>query len=113
MENSTIVEYETVEPFRRGNGVLIRLLFGKKNASDTSFTSGATVFPAGYSAPMHTHNCTEQVTIVKGDAEVTVDGVTKRIGVMDTSFIPLLATTATLYIPVANRIACSRMVLNL
>lgn len=88
MEKATIVEYESVEPFRRGTGVLTRLLIGKNNATDTSFTSGTTVFPAGCSAPMHTHNCTEQVTILKGEAEVTVDGVTKRIGVMDTSFIP-------------------------
>ncbi len=88
MENATIVEYDSVEPFRRGNGVLTRLLIGKGNAEDTMFTSGTTVFPAGCSAPMHTHNCTEQVTILKGEAEVTVDGVTRRIGAMDTSFIP-------------------------
>jgi len=88
MEQATIVEYESVDPFRRGNGVLTRLLIGKGNAKDTQFTSGTTVFPAGCSAPMHTHNCTEQVTILQGEAEVTVDGVSKRIGAMDTSFIP-------------------------
>jgi len=39
---------------------------------------------------MHTHNCTEQVTILQGEAEVTVDGVTKRIG-LPPGNIPALA----------------------
>ncbi len=88
MSKATIVEYSEVKAFRRGNGVLTRLLVGKGNAADTLFTSGTTVFPAGCSAPMHTHNCSEQVTILRGSAEVTVDGSTRKIGAMDTSFIP-------------------------
>lgn len=88
MGKATIVEHDTVKGFRRGNGVITRLLVGKDNAEQTIFTSGTTVFPKGSSAPMHTHNCTEQVTIIKGEAEVTVDGQTRRIGPLDTSFIP-------------------------
>ena len=88
MSSGAIVEYDSVDKFQRGNGVITRLLIGKGNAEETIFTSGTTVFPAGCSAPMHTHNCSEQVTILEGEAEVTVDNVTQRIGQFDTSFIP-------------------------
>lgn len=88
MSTGTIVEYKNVNKFERGNGVVTRLLVGKANAEETIFTSGTTVFPTGCSAPMHTHNCSEQVTILEGEAEVTVDNQTQRIGQFDTSFIP-------------------------
>ncbi|HSG96032.1 MAG TPA: cupin domain-containing protein [Afifellaceae bacterium] len=88
MENAVITKYQTVDGFRRGNGVLTRLLVGKENATSTIFTSGTTVFPAGAGAPMHCHNCSEQVTILDGEAEVVVDGVSTRLTRYDTTFIP-------------------------
>lgn len=88
MGKATIVDYEKIDGFRRGNGVLTRLLIGSENAEETIFTSGTTVFPAGCSAPMHSHNCCEQVTILEGEAEVVVDGESRRVGRLDTSFIP-------------------------
>jgi mannose-6-phosphate isomerase-like protein (cupin superfamily) len=88
MENAVITKYRTVDGFRRGNGVLTRLLVGKENAASTVFTSGTTVFPAGAGAPMHSHNCSEQVTILNGEAEVIVDGVSTMLTRYDTTFIP-------------------------
>jgi mannose-6-phosphate isomerase-like protein (cupin superfamily) len=88
MENAVITKYQAVDGFRRGNGVLTRLLVGKENAASTIFTSGTTVFPAGAGAPMHSHNCSEQVTILEGDAEVIVDGVSTMLTRYDTTFIP-------------------------
>jgi quercetin dioxygenase-like cupin family protein len=88
MENAAIIPYGSVTGFRRGNGVLTRLLVGKDTAQDTIFTSGTTVFPAGAGAPMHSHNCCEQVTILDGEAEVEVGGVKSRLGRHDTTFIP-------------------------
>ena len=88
MENAVITKYRTVDGFRRGNGVLTRLLVGKDTAESTIFTSGTTVFPAGAGAPMHSHNCSEQVTILEGEAEVVVDGVTTVLTRFDTTFIP-------------------------
>ena len=88
MENAVITKYRTVDGFRRGNGVLTRLLVGKENAKSTIFTSGTTVFPAGAGAPMHSHNCSEQVTILDGDAEVIVDGESTVLTRYDTTFIP-------------------------
>ena len=37
---------------------------------------------------MHSHNCSEQVTILDGEAEVIVDGVSTMLTRYDTSFIP-------------------------
>lgn len=88
MENAAIIEYQAVEGFRRGNGVVTRLLVGKSNATSTNFTSGTTVFPSSCSAPMHSHNCAEQVTILEGQAECIVDGASTLLGQYDTTFIP-------------------------
>ena len=88
MENAVITRYQDVDGFCRGNGVLTRLLVGKENAQSTIFTSGTTVFPAGAGAPMHSHNCSEQVTILDGEAEVIVDGESTVLTRYDTTFIP-------------------------
>ena len=88
MNDAVIIKYQDIERFRRGNGVQTRLLVGRKNAESTIFTSGTTVFPAGASAPMHSHNCSEQVTILDGEAECVVDGKSTRLGPYDTTFIP-------------------------
>jgi len=88
MTKPVIVPYQDVEGFRRGNGVETKLLVGKGNAEDTIFTSGTTVFPAGSSAPMHSHNCSEQVTILEGRATCIVDGRSTELGRYDTTYIP-------------------------
>ncbi len=88
MENAVVTKYQAVDGFRRGNGVLTRLLVGKENAASTIFTSGTTVFPAGAGAPMHSHNCSEQVTILEGEAEVIVDDASTILTRYDTTFIP-------------------------
>ena len=88
MTEAVIVPYDDVDRFRRGNGVETKLLVGKGNADDTIFTSGTTVFPAGASAPMHSHNCSEQVTILEGRATCIVGGTETELGRYDTTYIP-------------------------
>ena len=85
---ATVVKFEDRPNFDRGDGVSTALLFGKDNAIGTVFTSGFTTFPTGRAAPMHSHNCCEQVLIISGDAEVECDGVKTVLKDMDTSFIP-------------------------
>jgi len=88
MAQGLTINYSEIDPFSRGDGVTTRLMVGKGNADETPFTTGTTVFPAGCAAPMHSHNCAEQVTILAGTAEVCVDGVIRNLGAMDTSFVP-------------------------
>jgi mannose-6-phosphate isomerase-like protein (cupin superfamily) len=85
---ATIVKDGERPSFERGNGVLTTLLVGRENAADTTFTSGTTRFPPGAGAPMHSHNCGEQVLILEGEAEVEVDGALARLGPRDTTYIP-------------------------
>ncbi len=87
-DRATVVRYGDIKVFSRGNAVETRLMVGVDNAPSTPFTTGTTVFPAGAGAPMHSHNCAEQVTILEGEAEVHVDGEVSRLGAFDTSFIP-------------------------
>jgi len=88
MPSATIVKFEERPNFDRGDGVSTSLLFGKENAEGTIFTSGFTTFPPGRAAPMHFHNCCEQVLIIEGDAEVECGGAKTRLKALDTSYIP-------------------------
>ncbi len=88
MTHEAIVPYDAITPFARGDGVETRLMIGKERVAEPPFTTGTTVFPAGASAPMHSHNCAEQVTILEGRAIAEVDGARSELGPMDTSFIP-------------------------
>ena len=92
MPNGFSVRYDQVSVFSRGDGVETRLLVGKENAADTPFTSGTTVFPPGCGAPLHSHNCAEQVTILQGTAEAMINGKTNVLGPLDTSFVPANAS---------------------
>lgn len=85
---ATIIKAGERPSFDRGNGVITSLLVGRENAADTLFTSGTTRFPPGAGAPMHSHNCGEQVLILEGEAEVEVDGSVDRLGPRDTTYIP-------------------------
>lgn len=88
MADGVIVKYEEIVPFSRGDGVQTRLMVGKRIAETTPFTTGTTAFPAGSAAPLHSHNCAEQVTILEGEAEALIGGELMQLGPMDTTFVP-------------------------
>lgn len=83
-----IIRLQDIPTFQRGDGVITTLLVGAERAPDTVFTSGLTSFPPGRSAPMHSHNCSEQVTLLEGEGEVEVDGEKTRLTKYDTTYIP-------------------------
>jgi mannose-6-phosphate isomerase-like protein (cupin superfamily) len=88
MSEGVVIEYGAIQPFARGDGVKTRLMVGKGISDAAPFTTGTTVFPANSAAPLHSHNCAEQVTVLEGRAEACVDGKLSQLGPMDTSFIP-------------------------
>ncbi|MEP3638091.1 MAG: cupin domain-containing protein [Paracoccaceae bacterium] len=88
MSIDAIVPYSSISPFARGDGVVTRLMIGREHIDNPPFTTGTTVFPAGMKAPMHSHNCDEQVTVLEGRAMAEVAGEKTELGPMDTSFIP-------------------------
>ncbi len=88
MSDGLTVKYDQIDPFSRGDGVVTRLMVGKGNADEAPFTTGTTVFPAGCAAPLHTHNCAEQVTILSGEAEAKIGDTIMNLTAMDTTFVP-------------------------
>ena len=52
--SGTIVRYEKITPFARGDKVETRLMVGRNTDPEAPFTTGTTVFPAGSAAPLHT-----------------------------------------------------------
>lgn len=46
------------------------------------------VYPVSSGAPPHSHNCDEHVTVLKGGAEVMVDGEVTRLERFGTTYVP-------------------------
>lgn len=88
MTEGVVLKYDAITPFARGDGVETRLMVGKLTADTAPFTTGTTVFPAGSAAPLHSHNCAEQVTILEGQAQALVGGQLMQLGAMDSTFVP-------------------------
>lgn len=88
MTTATILQVKDVPPFQRGDGVITTPLITPKTRPGAAFTTGMTSFPVGRAAPMHSHNCDEQVTILEGQAEVVVEGRKMILGPLDTTYIP-------------------------
>jgi len=84
---TTVVRISDTAVFSRGNGVETTLLIGSERAG-ANFTTGLTRFPPGAGAPLHSHNCDEQVTILEGLAEVQVEEMIDTLGPRDTTFVP-------------------------
>jgi quercetin dioxygenase-like cupin family protein len=87
MEGATVLKIESLGKFQRGDGVVTTLLVGSERVPGAGFTSGLTSFPPGRSAPLHSHNCGEQVIVLEGEAEVEVDGKATRLGKYDSAYI--------------------------
>ena len=88
MATATILQIKDVQLFERGDGVITTPLITPESRPGAAFTTGLTSFPVGRAAPMHSHNCDEQVTILEGKAEVVVEDRKLILGPMDTTYIP-------------------------
>jgi quercetin dioxygenase-like cupin family protein len=83
-----ILEFERLPRLDRGGGVVTVPLVTRASVERPRFTTGTSVYPPGTGAPLHFHNCDEQVTILEGDAEVELDGVATPLRPLDTTYIP-------------------------
>ena len=87
MKDVHIVNIDQTSKFERGDGVSTTLLVSRGRMTDAVFTSGLTRFPPGRKAPIHSHNCGEQVTVLEGECEVDVGGLTTHLSKYDTVYI--------------------------
>ena len=83
-----IIAYAEVEPLDRGGGVRSVPLVTPESRPGAPITTGISVYPPGTGAPLHVHNCDEQVTLIDGLAEVEIDGVVTPLAPHDTTYIP-------------------------
>ena len=83
-----IILVADVEPLDRGSGIRSTPLITPRSCPEAPITTGISVYPAGTGAPLHTHNCDEQVTLLGGLAEVEIDGEVTLLVPNDTTYIP-------------------------
>ena len=88
MSEKLIIKPSQTPALERGGGVATIPLVTKANVPDASFASGITSFPSGTGAPMHCHNCSEQVTLLGGKGEVEIEGEVTQLSPHDTTYIP-------------------------
>ncbi|MEP4379833.1 MAG: cupin domain-containing protein [Alphaproteobacteria bacterium] len=87
MPDNVILKFDEIQPLERGGGVASTPLVIPLVRPDAAFTTGVSSFPVGQAAPLHKHNCDEQVTILSGRAEVEIDGETTELKAYDTTYV--------------------------
>lgn len=86
---TTIRIFDEIEVLDRGGAVKTWPLITKHTAGGTNeVTTGISVYPVGSGAPLHSHNCGEQVLILEGEGFVEVGGVQTTLGKDDTAYVP-------------------------
>ena len=88
MPDSTIIKIDELAVIDRGGGVKTWPLVVRTRVPESAFTTGMSVYPVGKGAPMHYHNCAEQVTLLEGRGEVEVEGVITPLVPYDSTYIP-------------------------
>ena len=84
----TIIKVDEVPVLDRGGGVTTIPLITHRSDGTALITTGISTYPKGTGAPLHTHNCDEQVTLLEGLAEVEIDGVSTPLRPYDSTYIP-------------------------
>jgi mannose-6-phosphate isomerase-like protein (cupin superfamily) len=87
MTKATILKADEIRTIPRGSGILTTPLVTHVVRSDARFTTGMSVYPKGKGAPLHLHNCDEQVTLLEGEGEVEVDGTITPLKRYDSTYI--------------------------
>jgi len=88
MGRITIIKADEVKVIRRGSGILTMPLVTTQSADNPGFVTGISTYPQGQGAPLHSHNCDEQVTLLEGQGEVEVDGRITPLKPYDSTYIP-------------------------
>jgi mannose-6-phosphate isomerase-like protein (cupin superfamily) len=88
MQRATILKFDEIPLLDRGGGVTTKPLVTHMSADSPRFTTGISTYPVGKGAPLHVHNCDEQVTLLEGVGEVEIDGEITPLKAWDTTYIP-------------------------
>jgi quercetin dioxygenase-like cupin family protein len=84
----TIIKIDEVPLLDRGGGVTTIPLITHRSDATARITTGISTYPVGGGAPLHIHNCDEQVTLLEGQGEVEIEGVATPLVPYDSTYIP-------------------------
>jgi mannose-6-phosphate isomerase-like protein (cupin superfamily) len=88
MAEASILKVDTIRIIERGSGIRTWPLVVHQALPHARFTTGMSVYPIGQGAPLHKHNCDEQVTLLEGSGEVEMDGRVTALVPYDSTYIP-------------------------
>jgi oxalate decarboxylase/phosphoglucose isomerase-like protein (cupin superfamily) len=70
---TTIIKFDEIEVLDRGGAVRTwPLITTETSGGENDLATGISIYPVGAGAPLHAHNCDEQVLILGGDGFVEV-----------------------------------------
>jgi quercetin dioxygenase-like cupin family protein len=78
--------FDSLPEVSRGNGIVNYLIASKKVGARAMHT-GISKLPVGVTAPRHSHNAEEQVTVLEGTVKITLDEREQVCGRFDSTFI--------------------------
>lgn len=85
---TTIIKFDEIEVLDRGGAVKTwPLITTETSGGENDLATGISVYPVGAGAPVHSHNCDEQVLILEGEGFVEVDGVQTALKKDDTAYV--------------------------
>jgi quercetin dioxygenase-like cupin family protein len=87
-EMTTIIKFDEIEVLDRGGAVKTwPLITTETSGGENDLATGISVYPVGAGAPVHSHNCDEQVLILDGEGFVEVDGAQTQLKKFDTAYV--------------------------
>lgn len=70
---ATIIKFDEIDVLDRGGAVQTwPLITGETTNQTNDLATGISIYPVGSGAPLHSHNCDEQVLILEGEGFVEV-----------------------------------------
>jgi len=85
---TTIIKFDEIEALDRGGAVRTWPLVTTESTGGTArIATGISEYPVGSGAPLHSHNCDEQVVILEGQGFVEVEGVRTDLVAGDTAYV--------------------------
>jgi mannose-6-phosphate isomerase-like protein (cupin superfamily) len=82
-----VIKVESVPTLNRGGGISTTPLVTRLSVEGAKIVTGISSYPSGEGAPLHHHNCDEQVTLLSGAGEVEIDGVVTPLVPHDSTYI--------------------------
>ncbi len=83
----SVIKVASVAVLDRGSGIRTTPLVTRVSVDHAGIVSGISSYPKGEGAPLHTHNCDEQVTLLEGVGEVEIDGAVTPLVPYDSTYI--------------------------